>query len=58
MVFELVLASIDRAGDHAVVLGVVALIAVIGGLLYGLVNLVGRARARRMGSNRAGRPEA
>jgi hypothetical protein len=58
MVSELVVASIDRAGDHAVVLGVVAVIAVIGGLLYGLVNLVGKARARRTRSDAARRPEA
>jgi ABC-2 type transport system ATP-binding protein len=37
---ELVIASIDRAGDHAGVLGVLVLVAAIGGLIYGL------ARAR------------
>jgi uncharacterized integral membrane protein len=52
---DIVLANIDRAGDHAVVLGVVALIAAIGGLLFGLVRLVGRARERRA---RSRRPEA
>lgn len=50
---ELVIASIDRAGDHAVVLGVMALIAAVGGLGYGLVRLVGRRRAGRTRSDRA-----
>jgi hypothetical protein len=47
----LVIASIDRAGDHAGVLGVLLLAVAIGGLVYGLVRLtaksrVGRARKR------------
>jgi hypothetical protein len=55
----LVIASIDRAGDHAGVLGVVLAVAVVGGLLYGLARLVARSRTRavrRPGSDR--RPDA
>lgn len=41
---------LSRAADH--VLGVVALIAVGGGLVYGLVRLVGKSRAARRRSDR------
>ena len=55
---ELVMASIDRAGDHAVVLGVLAVIAAVLGLGYLLVRLVGKSRAARARSDRASGPEA
>ena len=55
---ELVVSSIDRAGDHAVVLGVVAVIAAVVGLIYALVRLVGKSRAGRTRSERASGPEA
>lgn len=48
-----VLASIDRAGDHALVLGLVVLVAAFGGLVYGLIQLAGRRRAGRTSSPRA-----
>jgi hypothetical protein len=59
MSHALVIASIDRAGDHAAVLGVLVLIAAIGGLVYGLVRLGVKSRARSargQGSDR--RPDA
>jgi hypothetical protein len=49
---DLVIASIDRAGDHAAVMGVVVAVAVVGGLLYGLVRLAARGRAARAGRDR------
>jgi hypothetical protein len=49
---HLVLANIDRAGDHAIVLAVLAGIAAVGGLVFGLIRLVGRSRARRTSSER------
>jgi hypothetical protein len=56
------IASIDRAGDHAVVLGVLVLIVAIGGLCYWLVQLAARRRAGRARSGRGpgttGRPDA
>jgi hypothetical protein len=52
MSHELVLASVDRAGDHAAVLGVVVLVAAAGALVYGLVRLAVRSRARRTPSAR------
>ena len=52
------IASIERAGDHAAVLGVAVVIAAIGGLGYGLVRLVGRSRAGRTRSDRASGPES
>ena len=58
MDLELVMASIDRAGDHAVVLGVLAVIAAVVGLVYLLVRLVGKSRAGRTHSDRASDPEA
>jgi hypothetical protein len=48
---------LSRAADHAAVLGVVALIAVVGGLVYGVVRFVGRSRADRRRSDH-GPPEA
>jgi hypothetical protein len=55
----LVLANSDRAGDHAAVVGVVVLVAAIGGLVYGLVRLVvgNRARSAR-GPETDRRPDA
>jgi hypothetical protein len=47
MSLALVLASIDRAGDHAAVLGVVVAVAGVGGVVYGLVRIVVKGRARR-----------
>jgi hypothetical protein len=43
----LVIASIERAGDHAAVLGVLVVLAAAGGLVYGLVRLAARSRAAR-----------
>jgi hypothetical protein len=40
----LVIASIDRAGDHAAVFGVLLVVVAVGGLVYGLVRLVARSR--------------
>jgi hypothetical protein len=51
----LVIASIDRAGDHAVILGVFVAVAAVGGLAYGLFRLVARSRA---GRTRSDRPKA
>jgi hypothetical protein len=50
----LVIANLDRAGDHAAVLGVLVAIAAVGGLIYGLVRLAARSRARRTRPNRPG----
>jgi hypothetical protein len=44
---NLVVASIDRAGDHAAVVGVLFVVIVVGGLLYGLVRLAARTRSVR-----------
>jgi hypothetical protein len=44
---DLVIANIERAGDHAAVMGVVFAIVVLGGLVYGLVRLASRSRASR-----------
>jgi hypothetical protein len=46
MSHAVLLANIDRAGDHAAVLGVLVLVAAIGGLVYGLVRLGVKSRAR------------
>jgi hypothetical protein len=46
------IASLDRAADHAVVLGVLVLMAAAGGLVYWLVQLAGRRRVRRSRSDR------
>lgn len=53
MSYALVFASIDRAGDHGAVLGVVVLVAAAGGLVYGLLRLAIKSRA-----NRDRRPDA
>jgi hypothetical protein len=42
-----VIASIDRAGDHVVVVGVLAVVAALAALVYGLVQLVGKSRVGR-----------
>jgi hypothetical protein len=44
---ELVIANIDRAGDHAAVMGVVFAVVVVAGLVYGLMRLATRSRASR-----------
>jgi hypothetical protein len=54
MSLALVIANIDRAGDHAAVLGVVVAVAAVGGLIYGLVRLAARSRASRARSTRPG----
>jgi sorbitol-specific phosphotransferase system component IIC len=41
------IASSDRAGEHFVMVGVLALLAVVVGLIYGLVRLVGKRRVAR-----------
>jgi hypothetical protein len=43
----LVIANIERAGDHAAVLGVVVVVAAVGGLVYALVRFAARSRAGR-----------
>lgn len=43
---------LSRAADHAVLIGVALLIALVGGLVYGLVRLVGKSRAGRTRSDR------
>jgi hypothetical protein len=56
------IASLDRAGDHAVVLAVLVLIVAVAGLVYWLVQLAARRRAGRAHSDRrpgtTGRPDA
>jgi hypothetical protein len=47
MSYALVIANVDRAGDHAAVLGVLVLVAAIGGMVYGLVRLAAKSRAGR-----------
>jgi hypothetical protein len=42
----LVIANVDRAGDHAAVLGVLLLVAAVGGLVYGLVRIAAKSRTR------------
>jgi hypothetical protein len=49
----LVIANIERAGDHAAVVGVLLVVVAIGGLIYGLVRLAAKSRT---GRNR--RPDA
>jgi hypothetical protein len=44
---ELVIASIDRAADHAAVVGVLLAGVAIGGLAYGLFRLAAKARTVR-----------
>ena len=58
MASDLVIASIDRAGDHAAIMGVVVAVAVVGGVLYGLVRLAVRGRAARARSATDRRPDA
>lgn len=62
MTQALLLASIDRAGDHAVVVGGLAVAAALGGLVYWLVQLADKRRAGRTprgdGSDSAAGPEA
>jgi ABC-type nitrate/sulfonate/bicarbonate transport system permease component len=57
MIPRLLIANIDRAGDHARVLGILLLIALVGALGYGLVQVVRkravRARSDGSGSKRA-----
>jgi hypothetical protein len=43
---------LSRAADHAVVIGVALLIALVGGLVYGVVRLVAKSRAGRTHSDR------
>lgn len=44
----LVIANVERAGNHAAVLGILVLVAAVGGLTYGLIYLVrSRARSKR-----------
>jgi hypothetical protein len=43
----LVIASIDRAGDHAAVFGVLLVVVAVGGLLFGLLRLAAKSRAGR-----------
>jgi hypothetical protein len=52
MTHDLVIANIDRAGDHAAVLGVLVLVAAAGGLVYGLVRHAVKSRARRTHASR------
>jgi uncharacterized membrane-anchored protein len=48
MSLALLIANVERAGNHAVVLGVLVLVAAAGGLVYGLMYLVrSRARSKR-----------
>jgi hypothetical protein len=51
MSLGLVIADATRAGDHAAVLGVLVLIAAVGGLIYGLARLVAKSRADRTRSD-------
>jgi ABC-type transporter Mla subunit MlaD len=46
------IASLDRAAGHAVVLAVLVLLAAVGGLVYWLVQLAARRRAGRAHSDR------
>lgn len=52
MAQALIIANVERAADHGAALGIVVLVAAVGGLLYGLVRLLGK---RRAGRPRAGR---
>ncbi len=55
MASGLLIASIDRAGDHVAVLGVLVLIAAVGGLIYGLVHLL-KSRTGSTPSDRGPEP--
>jgi hypothetical protein len=48
----LVIASIDRAGDHVAVLGVLLVVVAVGGLVYGLFRLAAKTRAGRTDRDR------
>jgi ABC-type nitrate/sulfonate/bicarbonate transport system permease component len=52
MILGLLIGNIDRAGDHAPILGILLLIALVGALGYGLVHVVRKRllRARSDGS--------
>jgi ABC-type nitrate/sulfonate/bicarbonate transport system permease component len=52
MILGLLIGNIDRAGDHAAIFGILILIAFVGALGYGLVQVVRKrvARARSDGS--------
>jgi hypothetical protein len=43
----IVIASIDRAGDHAAVVGVLLVVVAVGGLVFALVRLAARSRVGR-----------
>jgi hypothetical protein len=43
----IVMANLDRAGGHVLILGVLLGLAAVGGLVYGLVRLMARNRATR-----------
>jgi ABC-type nitrate/sulfonate/bicarbonate transport system permease component len=57
MILGLLIGNVDRAGDHAAILGTLVLIALVGVLGYGLVQVVWkrvvRARSDGSGSKRA-----
>ena len=46
MSHALVIANIDRAAGHAAVLGVLVGVTAVGGLIYWLIRLAARSRAR------------
>ncbi len=51
MAHGLVIANVDRAGGHIVIVGVLVVVAAVGGMIYGLVRLVGKNRAARTRSD-------
>jgi ABC-type nitrate/sulfonate/bicarbonate transport system permease component len=53
MILGLLIGNIDRAGDHAAIVGILLLIAFVGALGYGLVQVV-RKRAVRARSDGSG----
>ena len=52
MILGVLIGNIDRAGDHAAILGILLLIAFVGALGYGLIQVVRKRllRARSDGS--------
>jgi hypothetical protein len=48
---QTLIASIERAGDHVAVVGALALVAAVVGLVYVLVQVAGRRRADRTESS-------
>jgi hypothetical protein len=44
---QTLIASIERAGDHVVVVGVLALVAAVAAIVYWLVQLVSKRRVGR-----------